>query len=198
MKLPVRNHTSTALTLFIEPYCDEYQIPPEGQAIVMLDDGAPHSLDFHPENWVSLWNEGDNYAVVEIISKEQNIVFDALGFVVGWLHQYGPEGAEAAEHMHAAIQREEKTLGYRGARFSSYRAFREGFRAKAAEANPDSPALPQWNGSETLESAYRAGGVAAYFNYRTRLEPELVELGKAPFDTDTARRMFDDADAMIG
>lgn len=40
--------------------------------------------------------------------------------------------------------------------------------------------------------------MAAYSNYRTRLNPKLVQLGEAPFDTDIARRKFDEADAMVG
>jgi hypothetical protein len=197
MKLPIRNYTSTSLTLFVEPYCDQYDIPPQGEAIVILDDGEPHSLDFHPENWVTLWNEGQMEAVVEVVSKEQNTVVDALSFTRGWLHQYGPEGLNAVRDLDAAIEREEKAVGYLRARFAAYEALREGFRAKATEVQPESATLPQWRGSETLAGAYRAGGVAAYSNYRTRLNPELVELGEAPFDTDTARRKFDEADAMV-
>jgi hypothetical protein len=198
MKLPLRNYTSTHLTLFIEPYCDQYEIPPKGEAIVMLDDAGAHSLDFHPENWVSLWDEGENCAIVEIVSKEQNAVIDALSFARGWLYQYGSEGKEAAKDLEAAIEREEKDRGYLGARFDGYQAFREGFRAKAEEDQPESAKLPKWKGRDALADAYRAGGVAAYFNYRTRLEPGLVELGKPPFDTDTARLKFNDADAVTG
>lgn len=197
MKLPVRNYTSKPLTLFIEPYCDEFEIPSQGEAIVTLDDGEAHSLDFHPENWVSLWNEGQGEAVVEIVTKEQKAVIDALGFVRGWLYQYKSEGREATRNLDAAIEREEAEVGYLGARFAAYRAFREGFRAKAAEAEPASAALPDWKGGGALAGAYLAGGVAAYFNYRTRLDPGLVELGEAPFDTDTARRTFGEADAII-
>ncbi len=197
MKLPIRNYTSTGLTLSVEPYCDEYEIPPQGEALVILDDGEPHSLDFHPENFVTLWNEGGGDAIVEIVSKEQNTVVEALGFTRSWLHQYGPEGLNAVRDLDAAIEREEKAVGYLRARFAAYQALREGFRTKAAEIQPASADLPPWRGSETLAGAYRAGGLAAYSNYRTRLNPGLVELGEAPFDTDTARRKFDEADAMI-
>jgi len=197
MKLPIRNYTSTPLTLFVEPYCDEYEIPSEGEAIVILDDGAPHSLDFHPDNRVSLWNEGENAAVIEVVSKEQNAVVDALAFIRTWLHQYGPPGQAAAKDLEEAIDREEKRAGYLQAHFVTYRAFRDGFRIKSGQAEPDNAALPKWAGSDALAGAYRAGGVGAYFNHRTRLEPGLVELGEAPFDTDTARRKFEDADAAI-
>jgi hypothetical protein len=198
VKLPIRNYTPTPLTLFIEPHCDEYEIPPEGEAIVILDGGESHSIDFHPENWVSLWNEGGSEAVVEIVSKEQNAVVDALAFARVWLHRYGPEGEAAAKDLGDAIDREEKAVGYLRAHFAAYQAFREGFRTKALEREPQSAMLPQWRGSQTLAAAYRAGGVGAYFNYRTRLEPGLVELGEPPFDTETARQQFTDADAATG
>ena len=197
MRLPIRNYAATPLTLFIEPYCDQYEIPPEGEAIVILDDAGSHSLDFHPENWVSLWDEGENFAVVEVISKEQKKVVEALSFSRVWLYQYGTEGKAAATGLDAAIEEEEKALGYLQARFATYQAFREGFQTKAAEQKPTSAELPKWPGKSTLVGAYRAGGAAAYFNYRTRLKPSLVELGEAPFDTDIAHRTFDDADAMI-
>lgn len=194
MNLPIRNHTSTPLTLFIEPFCDEYQIPPEGEAIVILEDGQPHSLDLHPDNFVSLWDEGQTAAVVEIVSKKQNAVVDALSFASIWLYV---QGQAAAEDLQDAIEGEEKAVGYLAARFGAYRAFRAGFREKALESDPDSALLPKWPGNPTLAGAYRAGGVAAFFNYRVRLDPSLIELGKAPFDTDTAHQKFKDADAAV-
>lgn len=70
MKLPIRNYTSEPLTLFIEPYCDEFQIPAGREAIVTIDDGRPHSIDVHPHNWVSLWNEGSSFAEVQIFHTQ--------------------------------------------------------------------------------------------------------------------------------
>ena len=67
MKLPIRNYLQTPLTLFIEPYCHEHKIPAGGEAIITLEDGRPHSIDIHPERWVSLWDTGSNpIAMVEI------------------------------------------------------------------------------------------------------------------------------------
>ena len=198
MKLPIRNRTATTMTLFVEPWCSQFEIPSEGEAIVILADGETYSLDIHPENWVTIWNEGQTEAVVEVISKEQNAVVDALSFATVWLHQYGSPGRVAAEDLDRAINCEEGILGYFRARIAAYQAFREGFRTKAAEVNPHTGDLQKWRGSEGLQGAYQAGGVAAYWNHRTRLKPSLVELGEAPFDTDMARRKFADADAMIG
>ena len=68
MKLPIRNYSKTPLLLFIEPYCDEYQIPAGGEAIVTIDDGKRHSIDFHHDNWVSLWDEG--------LARAEVLIFD--------------------------------------------------------------------------------------------------------------------------
>ena len=198
MRLPIRNHTSAPVTLFIEPLCDQYEIPPGGEAIVTLDDGEPHSLDYHPENWVSLWNEGASEAVVEVVSKEQKVVVEALAFSHGWLQHYGRQGEAAAKDLAAAVDREEKATGYLLARFAAYRAFRDGFRAKEAEVRPHGAELPAWPGSERLSGAYAAGGTAAYFNRRTRLKPRLIELRQAPFDTDVALALFEEADSVVG
>jgi hypothetical protein len=197
MKLPIRNHISSPLTLFIEPYCDQYEIPPEGEAIVTLEDGEPYSLDCCPENLVTLWGNHGGDALVEIVSKEQNRVIHALSFVHGFLFQYGREGKAAARDLHDSIDRSEKTDGYVGARFQAYKAFREGFRTKAAELEPRDARLRKWSAGRALAGAYRAGGVAAYFNHRTRIEPTLIDLGMPPFETDYAQRVFDEADAMV-
>lgn len=196
MKLPIRNRCPQPLMLFIEPYCEQYEIPPHGEAIVTLADGYPHSIDFLPENWVSLWDEGSTPAIVDVITKEQNTVIDALAFARMWLLQYGEKGKATAKDLDAAIDREDKAAGYVGAQRGAYIAFRAGFRAR--DAQPDSAALPDWTGNQTLAAAYRAGDVAAYFNHRTRIESGLIELGRAPFDTDLARRKFEEADAASG
>jgi len=197
MKLPIRNRTSRPLTLFIEPYCDEHEIPPDGEAIVTLADGEPHSLDIHPENWVSLWDEGKCPGVVEVVSKEQNAVVDALAFVRGWLRHFGPEGKAAATEIDDAVAHAEDSSGYVGARLATYSAFRDGYRLKQAQAEPTGAALPKWSGREPLAGAYRAGGIAALFNHRVRRQPSLIELGEPPFDTDVARRKFAEADALV-
>jgi hypothetical protein len=194
-KLPIRNRTGQPLTLFIEPYCDQYDIPDEGEAIVTLADGAPHSLDFNSAEMVSIWDEGDSFAKVEIVTKEQNAVIEALAFGRRWLHCFGGRGEEAATDLDAAVECEEETSGYFGARCEAYKAFRHGFRAKEAQAE-DAP-LPEWAGSKTLAAAYRAGVTAAHFNQRTRHDPRLIDLGEAPFDTDVARQTFGQADAFV-
>ena len=69
MKIPVRNYLPTPLTIFIEPYCDQYEVPVGGEALVTLDDDFPFQIDVHPENWVSIWDEGIMRAVVEVFDK---------------------------------------------------------------------------------------------------------------------------------
>jgi len=73
MRLPIRNYLATPLTLFIEPYCEQHEIPPGGEAIVILDDGEPHSLDVHQDNWVSLWDEGTTRAEVDVYQTHQSV-----------------------------------------------------------------------------------------------------------------------------
>ena len=70
MRLPIRNYLTSPLALFLEPLCIEFEIPPGGEAIITLEDGRPHSIDYHPENWVSVWDEGSNaQAAVEVFSQ---------------------------------------------------------------------------------------------------------------------------------
>ena len=73
MKLPIRNYTAEALTLCVEPLCEEYEIPAGGEAIIVLQDGRPHSLDIHTDRWVTLWDEGsDPQAVVHVYRDQQS------------------------------------------------------------------------------------------------------------------------------
>lgn len=71
MRLPIRNYLSTPLTIFIEPVCDRHEVPVGGEAVVILEDGHPHSIDVHPDNWVSVWNEGPEWATVEVSNEHQ-------------------------------------------------------------------------------------------------------------------------------
>lgn len=71
MKLPIRNYLPTPLTIFIEPICFQYEIPVGGEATITLEDGHAHSIDIHPDQWVSIWNEGNKSAVVEIFDLHQ-------------------------------------------------------------------------------------------------------------------------------
>lgn len=38
---------------------------------MILEDGHPHSMDIHPDNRVSIWNEGSKTAIVEIFDEYQ-------------------------------------------------------------------------------------------------------------------------------
>lgn len=66
MKLPFRNYLATPLTIMIEPGCDEYQVSSGGEAVVTLEDGHPHSIEIYPDQRISIWNEGEGIAVVEL------------------------------------------------------------------------------------------------------------------------------------
>ncbi len=75
MRLPIRNYLPVPVTLFIEPYCEEHEIPPGGEAIVTLEDARQHSIDPHGENWVSLWDAGlDAPATVEVYEDQPSLV----------------------------------------------------------------------------------------------------------------------------
>lgn len=69
MKIPIRNYLATPLTIFIEPYYDQYDIPVGCEALVTLDDDFPFQIDVHPDNWVSIWDEGIMRAVVEVFEQ---------------------------------------------------------------------------------------------------------------------------------
>lgn len=73
MKLPIRNYTPGGLTLFIEPQCHDHEIPPGGEAIVLLEDNRPHSIDVHPDSFLALWDEGhDQLATVQVFTDQQH------------------------------------------------------------------------------------------------------------------------------
>lgn len=69
MRLPIRNHLSEPLTLFIEPWCIEEEVPVGGQAIITLQDGRPHSIDIHPDHFVTVWDEGSEMPAVEVLDS---------------------------------------------------------------------------------------------------------------------------------
>jgi hypothetical protein len=58
MRLPIRNHGDTPLTLMILPAGSEYPVPVGGEAIVTLEDGRPHAIDVHLGNAVTISDEG--------------------------------------------------------------------------------------------------------------------------------------------
>ena len=70
MKLPIRNCLTEPLTIFIEPWCGEHDIPPGGQAIITLQDGSPFSIDVHPDRWVSVWDNGTEPATIEVLAAD--------------------------------------------------------------------------------------------------------------------------------
>ena len=80
MKLPIRNYTENPLTLFIEPLCEEYFVPPNAEAIVRLEDNYPHSIDVY-KSQVTIWNEACNEAVVELVSVEQKKIVEAIQLI---------------------------------------------------------------------------------------------------------------------
>jgi hypothetical protein len=61
VKLPIVNRTDKPLTIFMEIYCNEYEVPPGGEAILDLDEW-PEAIEVH-EGQVSIWDKGFNSPV---------------------------------------------------------------------------------------------------------------------------------------
>ena len=73
MKLPIRNHSASPLTLVIEPLYESHEIPPGGEAIVTLQDGQPHSVDVHDGLWVTVWNDGNLPTEVVVFATHDSL-----------------------------------------------------------------------------------------------------------------------------
>ena len=195
MRLPIRNKTDRPLHIFIEPWCDDYELLPGGEAFVHLGDGLPHSFDVY-DGQVTIWNEGNDPATVEVVPEEGHSVAEALQLARVWLCQLGAK--DAADEMADALQRLEGSEGYLKARARVFATFHGGFRAKEAERKPGSPVLPLWPGEGSLAAAWIAGGAAAWLNRRARRRFAFPGWGKGPLDTDHARESFARAMAVIG
>lgn len=182
MRLPIRNKSEKPLTVFIEPWCDEFEVPVGGEAIVRLQDGAPHSIEVD-DAWVTIWDEGTD-ATVEVISAEDKRVDDALRLAQSWLHRFGAE--VEAELVGQTVERLEPKTGYLTARLQIFRAFHDGFasveQGRGAAGGPP---------NSDLAACYRAGVIAAQLNQRARENHSFPEIdAAAPLDTDTARSAF--------
>jgi hypothetical protein len=162
--------------VFVELQCDQFEVPVEGEAIVRLADGRPHSIDIG-DAWVTVWDEeGD--ASIEVISKEDKCVDEALMLARVWLHRFG--AVEEASLIDAAVERFEPAVGYLAGRRQVFRAFHDGFSGEAGVSDND----------PTLAACYRAGRTAGQLNRDARTAKPFPDLGCAPFDTDTARSAF--------
>ena len=73
MRLPIRNKGDKPLTIFIEPVCEQFEVPVGSEAIVTLEDGHPHSFDWFDDAWLSIWNEGHQPAAVEVRATHASI-----------------------------------------------------------------------------------------------------------------------------
>lgn len=191
MRLPIRNHSRESLTVLIEPMCYEHPLAVGEEAIVRLEDGLPHSIDIS-EGWVTIWDEGCN-ATVEVVSKSDKSVDDALDLAATWLYRLGAE--RESWLIRAAIDELECVSGYFSARARVFAAFYDGFLRIDGERFTEP--RPEWRG-ETLEACYQAGLTAAELNRSARQDRSHAELGAAPFDTDTVQSEFSNAAAAIG
>jgi hypothetical protein len=196
MRLPVRNKSERPLTIFIEPWCDDYELLPGGEALVDLEDGLPHSIDVY-DGQVTVWSEGSVPPAVETIPIEDQSIVEALALGRVWLHQLGARDAAAA--MDDAVRKLEGDQGYLTAHIMVFGAFHAGLQAKEAEQRPKGPALPPWAGDAVLAASRAAGGTAAYLNRRARRRFSFPGWGRGPLDTDTVRSAFERAErVMVG
>ncbi len=186
MRLPIRNKTEKALTIFVELQCDQFEVPVGGEAIIRLADGPPHSIDVS-EGWVTVWDE-DGSATVEIVTESDMGIDDALRLAQTWLHRLGAESE--AMLVGKLVDDLEITAGYLGARVQVFGAFYRGF-SNEEQGGSDNAQGRQINSD--LEGCYRAGVTAARLNRVARERNSFPELGAAPMDTVTVRSAFDRA-----
>ena len=170
------------MTIFVEPWCEEFVVPIAGEAIVRLEDGAPHSIDID-DAWVTIWDEGGG-AIVEIVSVDDKRVDDALMLAQTWLHRFGAE--QEAKLIGRTVDELEPVVGYFNARAKVFGAFHDGF---VSEEHGRSVSQGSWEGR--LAASYRIGVRAAQLNRAARENHTFPDLSAAaPLDTDTVRSAF--------
>lgn len=179
MRIPIRNKGEAPLTVFVEPQCEQFEVPVGGEVIVRLADGCPHSIDVD-RDWVTIWDEGGD-ASVEIISNSDKRVDDALMLVGVWLHRMGAKAD--ALLLDGIVERLEQAIGYLAARDRVFKAFYSGFAGQDMSSQND----------ETIVACWRIGTTAARLNEAARNTQAFPDLNAAPFDTDTARTSFNRA-----
>ena len=176
MRIPIRNRGTRPLQIFVELQCDQFEVPVDGEAIVRLADGRPHSIDVDDEG-ITIWDEGGD-ASVEVISNTEKRIDDALMLARVWLHRLGAE--DEASLIDSAVEKFETRIGYFAARDDVFRAFHAGFSGEDNLSQEE----------EILVECWRAGATAARLNDDARNAQSFPELGAAPFDTNTAQSAF--------
>lgn len=182
MRLPIRNQYDRPLTIFIEPICDAFEIPVGGEAILRLEDGLPHSIEVS-DAWVTIYDEGCS-ATVEVVSKEDKRIDDALRLAGTWLHRFGAKNE--AKLIDRVVEDLEPVAGYFTARKQVFAAFHDGLANEEQQVSVNNE--PR---DETLAACYRAGVQAARLNRAARENRSFPELSAAaPLDTETVRGAF--------
>lgn len=182
MRLPIRNTYDRPLNIFMEPMCDQFEVPVDGMAIVRIEDGMLSLIDVN-DAWVTIYDESCE-AIVEIVSKEDQRVDDALRLAGTWLHRMGAR--READLLDKAVEVLEPLAGYFQARRQVFAAFHDGL---ANEEQPGSTrSVPR---DEIPATCYRAGVQAARLNMTARKNRSFPELkAPAPLDTDVVRSAF--------
>lgn len=181
MRLPIRNKFDRPLRIFMEPTCDEYEIPVGGEAIVRIEDGLLDSIDVE-DGWVTIYDDSC-CATVEVVSTDDQLFDYALRLTHTWLQRFGAR--DEAELIYGTVADLEPVVGYFTARKQVFTAFHDGL---ADEEQGSADTAPQ---DERLAACYRIGVQAARLNQTARETHAFPELdGPAPLDTDVVRSAF--------
>ncbi|MCO1579857.1 hypothetical protein M8C13_29305 [Crossiella sp. SN42] len=64
VRLPVRNHGTDRLAVYIEPYPGQFWLEPGDELTIVAGDGVQFSLSAGPELTIWLFQDGDGHQVV--------------------------------------------------------------------------------------------------------------------------------------
>lgn len=128
VRIPIRNKGTRFLQIFVELQCDQFEVPIDGEAIVRLADGRPHSIDVD-DAWITIWDEGGD-ASVEVISNAEKRIDDALMLARVWLHRLGAESE--ASLIDNAVDKFEPRSDTSPLEIAFFEPFMRAFRATTA------------------------------------------------------------------
>lgn len=181
MRLPIINKFDRPLTVFMEPICDQFEIPPGGKAIVRIDDGYLHSIEF-ADAWVTVFDDSTR-ACVEVVCEHDMRVDDAITLASTWLHNLG--AITDAKLINRVVEELEPTVGYLHARKQVFISFHDGFKSA-----PHPVTTNEKPNDVNLAACYQAGAAAARLNKTARRSFSFPGFGKGPLDTGVVRSAF--------
>lgn len=181
MRLPIKNNFDRPLTVFMEPMCNQFEIPPGGEAIVRIEDGFLGPIEFE-DAWVTIYDTSC-CASVEIVSDQDRKFDGALRLASTWLFNLG--AITEGKLIDDVVEELEPISGYLDARKQVFISFYDGFKSlKRRNSSNGSP--PDAN----LAACRQAGVVAARLNEAARLSFSFPGFGIGPLDTDLVKSAF--------